>query len=94
MVPYVVGAMSGLRVLLFLLDVSILGECSCGDAGGVVAVSVRHEYVDGTRGSGIVSIAADVLRMSVVRGMRGFGGVCDMCLWWGGGGGGVLWVSG
>ena len=27
----------------------------------------------GTRGSGIVSSAADVLRMSVVRGMRGVG---------------------
>ena len=32
----------------------------------------------GTRGSDIVSIAADVLGMSVVRGMRGVGGVCGM----------------
>ena len=31
----------------------------------------------GTRGSGIVSSAADVLWMSVVRGMRG---VCEMCM--------------
>ena len=41
-------------------------------------VSARH--VGGTRGSGIVSSAADVLWMSVVRGMRGVGGVCEMCV--------------
>ena len=41
-------------------------------------VSARH--VGGTRGSGIVSSAADVLWMSVVRGMRGVGGVCEMCM--------------
>ena len=34
----------------------------------------------GTRGSGIVSSAADVLGMSVVCGMRGVGGVCEMCM--------------
>ena len=33
-----------------------------------------------TRGSGIVSSAADVLGMSMVRGMRGVGGVCGMCI--------------
>ena len=33
-----------------------------------------------TRGSGIVSSAADVLWISVVRGMRGVGGVCEMCI--------------
>ena len=32
----------------------------------------------GTRGSGIVSSAADVLGMSVVRGIRGVGGMCEM----------------
>ena len=37
----------------------------------MVVVSARH--VGGTRGSGIVSSAADVLRMSAVRGMRGVG---------------------
>ena len=37
-------------------------------------------HVDGTRGSGIVSIAADVLWMIVVRGMRGVSGVCEMCM--------------
>ena len=34
----------------------------------------------GTRGSDIVSNAADVLWMSVVRGMRGVGGVYEMCM--------------
>ena len=33
--------------------------------------------VSATRGSGIVSSAADVLWMSMVRGMRG---VCEMCM--------------
>ena len=37
-------------------------------------------HVGGTGGSGIVSNAADVLWMSVVRGMRGVGGVCEMCI--------------
>ena len=37
-------------------------------------------HVNGTCGSGIVSSAADVLWMSVVRGMRGVGGVCEMCM--------------
>ena len=37
-------------------------------------LSVGH--VGGTRGSGIVSSAADVLLMSVVCGMREVGGVC------------------
>ena len=34
-------------------------------------VSAGHKYVGGTCGSGIVSSAADVLGMSVVRTMRG-----------------------
>ena len=34
----------------------------------------------GTRGSGILSSAADVFSMSVVRGMWGVGGVCEMCI--------------
>ena len=37
-------------------------------------------YVGGSRGSCIVSSAADVLWMSVVRGMRGLGGVFEMCM--------------
>ena len=39
---------------------------------------VSEGYVGGTRGSGIVSSAADVLWMSMVRWMRGVGGVCEM----------------
>ena len=58
---------------------------------------VSTGYVGGTRGSGIVSSAVDVLWMSVVRGMRGVGGVCGMCMclvWCGVGGEGVRgdWV--
>ena len=41
---------------------------------------VNAGHVGGTRGSGIVSSAAHVLWMSVVRGMTGIGGVCEMCL--------------
>ena len=37
-------------------------------------------HVGGTRGSGIVSIASDVLWMRVVPVMRGVGGVCEMCM--------------
>ena len=50
-------------------------------------VSAGHVGV--TRDSGIVSSASDVLWMSVVRGMRGVGGVCEMrmCLARGGVGG-------
>ena len=66
-----------------------------GDGWGVVVVSAWH--VGGTRGSGIVSCAADVLWMSVVRDIRGVGGVCDMsvCLALGGvGGERAEWMSG
>ena len=45
---------------------------------------VSAGHVGGTRGSSIVSSAADVLWMSVVRGMRAVGGVC-VCL-------GAAWV--
>ena len=41
---------------------------------------VSSGNVGGRRGSCIVSSAASVLLMSVVRGMRGVGGVCEMCL--------------
>ena len=49
----------------------------CWDGGGVVVM--RAEHVGGTRSSGIVSSADDVLEMSVVRGMT-VGGVCEMCM--------------
>ena len=70
------------------------------DGGGVVVVNAGH--IGGTRGSGIVSSAADVLVMSVVRMMRGLGlcfttpvgtrGVLDVCLCLGCGG--VVGVDG
>ena len=44
----------------------------------MVVVSAGHVGV--THGSGIVSSAADVLCMSVVRGIRGVGGVCEVCM--------------
>ena len=54
----------------------MLRDSGLGDGGGVVVVSVGH--VGGTRGSGIGSSAAELLEMSVVRGMRGVVGVCVM----------------
>ena len=54
------------------------GDGNAGVGDGGVVVSERH--LGGTRGSGIVSSAADVLWMSVVCGMRGVGGVCEMCM--------------
>ena len=63
MVPYIVAEM--IHVLLFLLDVCMLRECKDASVtailvwGGVVGMSAGNEYVVGTRGSGIVSVAAD-----------------------------------
>ena len=81
MVPYVdaVVAVTVMRVLLFMLDVCMPRGCE-GDGGGVGVMRAEHEYVGGTRGSGIVSNAADVLGMSVVRGMKGVGGVGELCM--------------
>ena len=67
MVPYV-DTVTVMRVLLFVLHVWMLREC-----GGWMRCSC-DEYR--TCGLGIVSSAADVLWISVVRGMRGIGGVC------------------
>ena len=50
------------------------GNAGVGSGAGVAAVSA---YMGGTRGSGDLSSAYDVLEMSVVRGV---GGVCDMCM--------------
>ena len=41
---------------------------------------VSTSHVCDKRGSGIMSGAADVIWMSVVRGMRGVGKVCEMCM--------------
>ena len=57
------------------------GNAGVGAGGVVVAVSA---YMGGTRGSGALASAGDVLEMSVVRGV---GGVCDMCMARGGVGG-------
>ena len=56
------------------------GNAGVGDGGGVVMMSARHECAGGTPGSGIMSNAADLLGMRVVCGMRGVGGVCEMCI--------------
>ena len=80
MVPYVdaVVTVTVMRVLLFVLHVCMLRECDgarltamlvwgMDEVHRVVVVSAGH--VGGTRGSGNVSSAADVLWMSVVRGI-------------------------
>ena len=101
-VPYVdaVVAVTVMRSLLFALHVCLLRECDgvrltamlvwrwtrCGDGRGVVSAG----HIGGTRGSGIVSSATDLLWMSVVRGMRGVGGVCEMCMCVGSG---AAWVE-
>ena len=83
MVPYVVVTV--MHVLLFVLHVCMLRDCEgddnadVGSGGGVVAVSA---YMGGTRGSGVLASAGDVLEMSVVRGA--------VCVWLGAG----LGVSG
>ena len=50
--------------------------------------------MSGTRGSDIVSSAPDVLWMSVVCGMRGVGGLCEMCMCLARGGVGGVGVRG
>ena len=55
-----------------LLGCEDAGNAGVGSGGGVVVVSA---YMGGTRGSGVLASACDVLEMSVVRGV---GGVCDM----------------
>ena len=67
------------------------GDAGVGSGGGVFAVSA---YMDGTRGSGVLSSAGNVLQMSVVSGIGGVCGMC-MCLARGGvGGAGGEWVKG
>ena len=62
--------------------------CEGADNAGVVVVSA---YLGGTRGSGVLSGAGDVLEMSVVRGV---GRVCDMGMCLARAGWEVLGVSG
>ena len=54
-------------------------------------MSTGHEYVSGT---GIVSNTADVLGMSVVRGLKGVGGVCEMGMCLARDGVGGEWIRG
>ena len=64
------------------------GNAGVGSGGGVVAVSA---YMGGTRGSGGLTCAGDVIEMSVVRGV---GGLCGMCICLARGGVGGVGVSG
>ena len=57
-----------------------LRECDGDGNAGMVAVSAECECMGCTCSLGIVSSADDVLAMSVVRGVRGVGGVCEMCI--------------
>ena len=52
----------------------------------MIGVRAAHEYVGGTRDSDNVSSTSDMVVRIVVRGMKGVGGVCEMCmcLAWGG----------
>ena len=60
--------------------------------GSEVAVSAGHEYVGGTRGSGIVSSATDMLWLSCSAWKWRVGGVCEMCMCLARGGvGGEAW---
>ena len=43
-------------------------------------MSAGCECMGGTHCSGVVSSAYDELEMSVMRGVRGVGGVCEMCM--------------
>ena len=67
MIPYVVSAVVAvtvMHVLLFVLHVCVLPECNAdvGSGGSVFAVNA---YMGGTRGSGVLSSAYDVLEMCV-----------------------------
>ena len=55
----------------------MLSAGRCGSGGGVAVLSAGR---CDTRGSGVVSSAVDLLDMSVVCGLRGIGGVCEMCM--------------
>ena len=50
------------------------------DGGGLVVMSAEHEYMGGTCGSGSVSCADYMIEISLVRGMRGVGGLCEICM--------------
>ena len=95
MVPFVdaVVAVTVMRVLLFVLHVCMLRECEGARVAASWCDCGERRTCGWTRGSGIVFSAADILGMSVVRGMRGVGGVCEMCLCLARGGEGGGWVD-
>ena len=67
LVPCVVGAVTVIRVVLFVWDMSILRECWSERVMAILVwrtgVFADHNYMGGTRGSGIVSNADDVLEI-------------------------------
>ena len=81
MVPYVDAVVTVMRVLLFVLHVCMLRECEDASLTAMLEDGCDEcRACSVTRRSGIVLSAADVLCMSVVHGMRGVGGVCEMCM--------------
>ena len=98
MVPYVVGAVVVVTVMTVVCVACVFaasllvceGDGSAGVefGGDVVVVSA---YMAGTRGSGVLASAGDVLEISVVRGVCG---VYDMCMCLARGGVGGEWVTG
>ena len=78
-------------VALTVMCVLVFGwMCVCRESArvtemlvwGMGVLTAEHEYLGGTRGSGIVSSAGDVLGRSVVRGMRGVDGACESVWVW------------
>ena len=78
-----------MRVLLFLLDVNMLRELEGARVTAMLVWGTEEVWLGRVQGmsmwvvhvvSCIVSNAADVLGVRVVRGMKGVGGVCEMCM--------------
>ena len=46
----------------------------------MVVISTRCVFMVDTCGPGVVSSTYDMLEISVVHGVRGVGGVCEMCM--------------
>ena len=63
-----------------LRDCDGAGNAGVGAGVSVFSVSAGCDYMGGTRGAGVVSNADDVLQVYAVRGVRGAGGVCEICI--------------
>ena len=75
--------MTVMCVLWFVLHVCMLRECDGARLTAMLVWGMDEVWLwcaGHVCGSGILSSAADVLWMSVVRGMRGVGEVC-VCVW-------------